>query len=37
LPPLLPFRTQSRKAVKQHRNKAHGKKKVADTDLFDRV
>jgi hypothetical protein len=37
LPPLPPFKTQSRKAVKQHKNKAHGKKKVANTDLFNQV
>jgi hypothetical protein len=36
-PPPPPFRTRSRKAVKQHRNEAHGKKRVADADLFNRV
>jgi hypothetical protein len=36
-PPPPPFRTRSRKAVKQHGNEAHGKKRVADADLFDQV
>lgn len=29
--------TQSRDAMKKHGNKAHGKKRIADEDLFDRV
>ncbi|KAH6665588.1 hypothetical protein B0J14DRAFT_606425 [Halenospora varia] len=29
-----PFRTQSRKALKQYRNKIHNKKRVLDEDLF---
>lgn len=32
-----PFRTQSRKALKQHGNKIHQKKRVADEDLFHPV
>jgi hypothetical protein len=32
-----PFKTQNRKAIKVHGNKEHGKKRVADEDLFDLV
>jgi len=32
-----PFKTQSRDVLKKHGNKAHGKKRAADKDLFDRV
>jgi hypothetical protein len=32
-----PFRTQSRKALKQHGNKVHQKKRIADEDLFHSV
>ena len=35
--PAKPFKTQSRKAIKVHRNKEHGKKRIADEDLFDPV
>lgn len=34
---IQPFKTQSRKAVKEHGNKEHGKKRVADEDLFHPV
>ena len=35
--PAKPFKTQSRKAIKVHGNKEHGKKRIADEDLFDPV
>ena len=35
--PAKPFQTQSRKAIKVHGNQEHGKKRVADEDLFDPI
>ena len=32
-----PFKTRSRDAIKKHGNKEHGKKRVADEELFDSV
>jgi hypothetical protein len=32
--PIQPFRTQSRKALKQHGNKVYNKKRVANKNLF---